>query len=88
MSYWLMLLYLPLANYALMTNIPSHALSFLMCFLANTCFVGLIQVARHFLYPFGEDIEDLAVFHFINFAAAASLAMLDSSATFPDDEHR
>ena len=88
MAYWLLLLYLPLANYALATNVPTRWLSIIMCILANTCFVGLLEIARRFLYPYGTDVEDLAVFHFINFAATASLAMLDSGVTITDDEHR
>ena len=79
-------------TYALATTVgESHAtLSFLIVLLANICLVGLSCVALRFLHPYGMDVEDLAVYHFIDDAAKNSLAILDSTNTFgsEDDRHR
>jgi predicted membrane chloride channel (bestrophin family) len=89
MAHWLVTIYLPFFNMAIAQLVDKVALSFFIVFLANACFVGLLEIAVQMLYPYGIDSSDLAVFHFINFTAVNSLAMLDYDADLPDeDEHQ
>eukprot|EP00937_MAST-01D_sp_MAST-1D-sp2_P006299 g6299.t1 len=59
---------------------PPFWLSFIVVVLANICFQGLLAVASIFLYPYGTDQEDFAVYQFLTSTARGSLAMLQCQA--------
>lgn len=86
MANWLVILYLPLMNYALTFAVSPWWVSLIIVVVTNVCLTGLLDVAVHFIYPYGHDAEDLAVYHFIQHAAQNSLAMLDQPENFPAED--
>ena len=74
---WLLVTYLPLNAYALGWHYYSEwYFSWFGVVMTNFCLLGLCALAQQLSKPYGDDLFDFDVFHFLNFTCNASRKLL------------